>query len=122
MYKVARGQDNLIPFTERTEEEQREIARQGGIASGEARREKATMKKTLEMLLDVKNKKGQTYREMTTLGLIKGAVDGKAENYKTILALLGELTDTQETNTPVVNINVIDNSNLESALYEDENN
>lgn len=109
-------------FNKRTAEEQHDIAVAGGIASGEARREKATMKKTLEMLLDEKNKKGQTYKELTTLGLIKGAIDGKAENYKTILALLGELTDTQETNTPVVNINVIDNSNLESALYEDENN
>ena len=39
-----KGQENLIPFTERTEEEQREIARQGGIRSGEVRREKATMK------------------------------------------------------------------------------
>ena len=49
---MAKGQDNLIPFNERTEEEQREIARQGGIASGEARREKATMRKTLESGFD----------------------------------------------------------------------
>lgn len=32
--------ENLIPFNERTEEEQRELARMGGIASGEARRRK----------------------------------------------------------------------------------
>ena len=76
-----KGQENLIPFTERTKEEQREIATMGGIASGKARQEKATMKKTLEMLLNEKNKKGKTYRELSTLGLIKGAVDGKAENY-----------------------------------------
>ena len=119
-----KGQDNLIPFTERTEEEQREIARMGGIASGKARQEKATMKKTLEMLLDQEyiqqgKKTGKTYRDISTLGLIKGAVNGKAENYKLILSLLGEL-EYKENETPSVNINIIDNSNLEKALYEDD--
>lgn len=106
-------------FDNRTPEEQREIARMGGIASGEARREKATMKKTLEMLLNEKNNKGKTYRELTTLGLIKGAVDGKAGNYKTIVQLLGELQE-QENETPSLNINIVDNSNLEKALYKEE--
>jgi hypothetical protein len=114
-----KGQDNLIPFTERTEEEQREIARLGGIRSGEVRREKATMKATLQMLLDEKNNKGKTYRELTTLGLIKGAIDGKAENYKVIVQLLGELQETKE--TPNVEIKIIDNSNLEASMYEDNN-
>lgn len=106
-------------FDNRTPEEQREIARMGGIASGKARQEKATMKKTLEMLLNEKNNKGKTYRELTTLGLIKGAVDGKAENYKTIVQLLGELQE-QANETPSLNINIVDNSNLEKALYEEE--
>lgn len=106
-------------FDNRTAEEQREIARKGGKASGKVRQEKATMKKTLEMLLNEKNNKGKTYRELTTLGLIKGAVDGKAENYKTIVQLLGEL---QENNneTPSVTVNIVDNSNLEKAMYEED--
>lgn len=87
-----KGQENLIPFNERTEEEQREIARQGGIRSGEVRREKATMKATLEKILDEKYKKtGKTYREMATLGLISGAVKGNAQNYKMIMEILGEM-------------------------------
>ena len=107
-------------FDNRTAEEQQEIARQGGIASGEARREKATMKKTLEMLLNEHNDKGITYKELSTLGLIKGATQGKAENYKLICQLMGELDIPEEqTTTPVVNINVIDNSNLEKALYSE---
>lgn len=114
-----KGQDNLIPFNKRTEEEQREIARQGGIASGKARQEKATLKKTLEMLLDEKNDKGISYRDLCTLGLIKGATQGKAENYKVMLQLLGELQEQQESTTPSVNINIVDNSNLEKVLYED---
>lgn len=94
-----KGQDNLIPFTERTEEEQREIARQGGIRSGQVRREKATMKATLELLLNETSKNGKTYRELATLGLIKGAINGNAQNYRTILETLGELKQAQEDKT-----------------------
>lgn len=95
---MANSQDNLIPLNKRTKNKQREIARQGGVASGKARREKATMKATLEMLLDEKSSKGKTYRELSTLGLIKGAVQGKAENYKVILQLLGELKEIETIN------------------------
>ena len=107
-------------FDNRTAEEQQMIAKMGGKASGEARREKATMKKSLEMLLDEKNDKGISYRDLSTLGLIKGATQGKAENYKLICQLTGELDIPEEqTTTPVVNINIVDNSNLEKVLYED---
>ena len=68
----------------------REEAKRGGIASGKARREKATMLSTLKALLDEEAKNGKTYRENVTLGLLKGAMKGNAVNYKTILELLGE--------------------------------
>ena len=109
--------ENLIPGQHKLTLEEQSA---GGKASGEARREKATMKKTLEMLLDEKNNKGKTYRDLTTLGLIKGAIDGKAENYKVMLALLGELEE-QHSETPSVNINIVDNSELEKILYEQNN-
>lgn len=108
--------DNLIPEAHKLTLEEQSA---GGKRSGEVRKEKATMKKALEMLLDEKNGKGKTYRELATLGLIKGAIDGKADNYKTIVALLGELEEHNE--TPTVNINIVDNSNLEGAMYEDNN-
>ena len=74
-----------------------EDQRAGGIASGEARRRKATMLQTLEMLLESTNTKtGKTYRELATLGLINGAVKGNAQNYRTMLELLGELKDIEE--------------------------
>ena len=87
---VAINKENLVSLADRTTEEQREIARQGGIASGKARKEKATMLSTLRKLLDEEGKNGMTYREMATLGLIKGAVKGNALNYKTMIELLGE--------------------------------
>lgn len=41
-------ENNLIPLNERTKEEQREIARKGGIASGKARRKKKLLRQILD--------------------------------------------------------------------------
>lgn len=118
------GVNNLIPMSERSKDEVREIARKGGINSGKVRKEKATMKKTLEMLLDTvpkceANPEGKTFRELTTEGLMIGATQGKAENYKLMLQLLGEMQEDTVKETPSVEIKVIDNSNLEKVLYEE---
>ena len=87
-------------------EEARERGRKGGIASGKARRERKTMKQTLEYLLEEKGKQGKTYRELATLGLIKGAVNGNSQNYKTILEITGELNsvDSSAINEGIQNI------------------
>lgn len=122
------AKENLMPIEEvnsnRTREQHSADSRKGGIRSGEVRREKATMKATLEMLLDqvanIKDNENKlTYRQLTTVGLLKGAIEGKAENYKTIVQLLGELQE--QTNVPPsLNINIVDNSNLEKVLYEED--
>lgn len=116
-----KGQDNLIPFNERTEGEQRNIATMGGKASGEARRKKREMKQMLEMCLEMNSKEGLSYRQLATMGLIKGAIKGNAQNYRTILETLGEL-DPEEPGgiTPTININIVDNSNLEEIMYKEK--
>ncbi|MGI6010179.1 MAG: hypothetical protein ACOX8H_01600 [Ruminococcus sp.] len=43
---------NLIPNTERTPEELREMGRKGGIASGKARRRKKQLKEVMKILMD----------------------------------------------------------------------
>ena len=47
------NENNLIPLNQRTKEEQREIAKKGGKASGKARQEKKTMKQIAKMLLNM---------------------------------------------------------------------
>lgn len=122
------GQENLIPMNERSEEEVRELGRKGGIASGEARREKATMKKTLERMLKETNNKGRTYEENIALGLIANAIDktkgGNPEAYKTIAKMLGELESIEnlETKEPTLNINITTNDNLKEEFYKEDNN
>ena len=44
---------NLIPNSERSPEELREMGRKGGIKSGEARRKKRDQEKTARMLTDI---------------------------------------------------------------------
>lgn len=93
---MAKASDNLVPQAHVLTLEEQSA---GGKASGEARREKATMKATLEMLLNETNKHGKTYRELATLGLLKGAINGNANNYRTILETLGELKQAEEDKT-----------------------
>lgn len=113
--------ENLKPV--QSKEEARELGRKGGIRSGEVRREKATMRKTLEMMLDEVadiegNENKLTYKQLATIGLLKGAIRGDNANYKTILEVIGEMQE-QNNETPSVQINIVDNSNLEGVMYED---
>ena len=47
------NEKNLIPFSERTESEQREIRSSGGIASGAARRRKRSLKEAADLYLSL---------------------------------------------------------------------
>jgi hypothetical protein len=109
---IVANEQNLRPSEYKLSQEEQ---KKGGINSGIARRKKATMKAMLEKLLDEEYKKtGKTYRELSTLGLINGAVKGNAQNYKTMLEVLGELNpvfvNADEINKGIQNIaNLINN-------------
>ena len=66
--------NNLIPNSERTPEERVERAREMGIASGKARREKKAMKDTLAALLSMSLKDGaaQDLEEIQSIAALKG--------------------------------------------------
>jgi hypothetical protein len=63
---------NLNPV--QTKEEARERGRNGGIASGKARREKKLMRETLDVLLSMplKNGKSASVEEIKSLAALKG--------------------------------------------------
>ena len=74
--------ENLIPFNERTEEEQRELAKQGGIASGEARRRKRDIKNTLDIILskpfNLKNDSAKSFiKQLKDLGIEEQDIDNQ---------------------------------------------
>ena len=114
--------ENLKPI--QSKKEARELGRIGGIRSGEVRREKATMRKTLEMMLDEVadiegNENKLTYKQLATIGLLKGAIRGDNANYKTILEVIGEMQE-QNNETPSVQINIVNNEELEKYMYESD--
>ena len=96
----------------------------GGKASAEVRRQKKTMRETLEAMLDEVakiegNDNKLTYRELATLGLLKGAVQGNNANYKTILETIGEIQEESSVGIPTLKIEINDNSKLEGVMYEE---
>jgi hypothetical protein len=97
------NEDNLRPV--RSESEAREKGRNGGIASGEARRRKKTMREALEMLLyhgnvpemtkEIMRAEGIDDEEMThqmviTRSLIAKAESGDVQAYNAICQMIGE--------------------------------
>lgn len=89
----------------RTKEEARERGRNGGIASGEARRQKKTMREALEYLLyhgklnemtkdmmraDGIDEKEMTHQMVITRSLIAKAESGDVQAYNAICAMIGE--------------------------------
>ena len=98
--------ENLINPKDRTSEELREMTRKGGIASGEARRRKKTMREALEMLLfhtklneqtkqmleaeGVKDAEDFNHQMVITRSLIAKAESGDVQAYNAICAMIGE--------------------------------
>ena len=71
------NEDNLIPFNERTKEEQRKIASMGGKASGEARREKKAMKDQINLLLSLPLKDKKAIKKLEALGIDTENIDNQ---------------------------------------------
>ncbi|MGU8074002.1 hypothetical protein ACS60R_05920 [Streptococcus suis] len=96
---------NLIPFHQRTESEQREIRRKGGLASGKARRQKADLKKAFQILLtsEVKNEQmkslllnmelAPTNEMALSLVMLQKALQGDVSAFKQIKDLLDASVD-----------------------------
>lgn len=79
------NEQNLIPFNEMTETEQRKIASKGGIASAEARKARKTLKEELLCLLE----KGDT-QEKISLALLQKAMKGDTKAFEVIRDSIGE--------------------------------
>lgn len=76
------GIENLKPLNTRTKEEQREVARKGGIKSGESRRMNAEIRKRLTAALETTYRDKDTGKEVEGVQGIILALVGKAMNKK----------------------------------------
>ena len=107
------NEENLIPMSERSKEEARELGRQGGIASGKVRKQKADLRKRLRELVDMPLRAGDI-DEISTLAdaknanlsvsdallakLVVMALGGNIKAMNTLMGMLGnDPTEAQET-------------------------
>ena len=77
------GKENLRPVS--SKDEARERGRKGGLASGEARRKRKTLKEELLLMLS----EGET-QQSVTLALIEKAMNGDTKAFEVIRDTIGE--------------------------------
>lgn len=86
--------NNLIPLSQLTKNEQRKIARKGGKASARARRKRKTFKELIDAYLakNVNAESKVTFAEAIVASLINEALRGKnpAKAFETIRDTVGE--------------------------------
>ena len=83
------NEENLIPMSERSESEVRELGKKGGIASGKARRERKTLKEALLIALDIK-KGDKTIQEIGVEALLEKFTTGDIQAFTTVRDTIGE--------------------------------
>ena len=114
------NEGNLIPFPQRTESEQRKIQSMGGIASGESRRAKKTVKECLKMYSEMKvtspemksalKKSGiadteeMTYAVAMALQFMTAAMRGNSQMARLVMEMMGEIDQNNITvnATPII--------------------
>ena len=69
--------DNLIPFDQRSEDEQREIRRKGGIASGVARRRKRALKEAADLYLSLPVSDKRVWNRLARRGIDPEDIDNQ---------------------------------------------
>ena len=102
---MANGKENLIPMSARTADEVRELARKGGIASGESRRRKRSLKEAADLYLSLPVSDKRRFNKLTRryvdpedidnqmamiIGLTEAATAGDARAAAVIVKLVGE--------------------------------
>lgn len=81
---------NLIPLNKRTKSEQRGIAQKGGQASGVSRREKRSMKETLDYYLNSEVEADTTCKDLIAINLIRQSMEGNLKATDLAMKLTGD--------------------------------
>lgn len=101
-----------------------ENGRKGGIASGEAKRKKASMLDVLSKMLDERpqcesNPNNLTNKELATLGLIDGATKGNGKNYEIIANMMEKKDKLDDTERKIIYIPAKDMPRSFVDVYRD---
>ena len=85
-----KGEENLIPLSERAKDEQREIQKKAGIASGKARREKKMFQEAVLNALKAKDTDGMTMLEKGVVAVIERMLKGDTKAFEVLRDTAGE--------------------------------
>ena len=83
------NEKNLVPQTERSPSEAREMGRKGGIASGAARRRKKSLKQKMQLLLSLPAA-GNDQAELAAMGVEPGDMDNEMVLIKALFLAAAE--------------------------------
>lgn len=84
------AREDLIPFNQLTEEEQKKLAVKGGKASGKARAERKAFKEELKLLLEIINEDGESNNTKVSIALMERALKGDTKAFEVIRDTIGE--------------------------------
>lgn len=83
------NEKNLVPQTERSPSEAREMGRKGGIVSGAARRRKKSLKQKMQLLLSLPAA-GNDQAELAAMGVEPGDMDNEMVLIKALFLAAAE--------------------------------
>ena len=99
--------ENLIPFNQLTQTEQRKIASAGGKASVKKRKEKKLLKDTITEFLETVNPDtGNDFQIDLVYSMLQKALEGDVSAFNTLRDTAGQKPkeDVQVVNMPIINI------------------
>lgn len=118
------NEENLVSLEDRSIEERLAIATLGGKKSGEARKAKSDLKKSLEILLEIKDEEGITEEEKICRKLLQNAKEGNIKAFEVIRDTLGQHPRFDPAYASKLSLNSLSKSQLaelrDMLLKEDE--
>ena len=125
-------------FGKLTAEEQHELSKQGGIASGEARKKKKALREKAKLLMSLPIQDLKEKNKLKQMGIEDDDIDLemmslihiyniiKKENFNSVGAFnsIKELIDNQKEDTttkePIINVTINNNDKLKETFFESE--
>lgn len=109
------NEKNLIPNSERTPSELREMARKGGLASVEARRKRKTLKEELLLMLE-----DEEVQKSVAVALIQEAQSGNVKAFGMLRDTIGEApVEKVQTTQTVVDLSAFSTDEIKAMLDDD---
>lgn len=101
---------NLIRFDQMSPEKHKEASRNGGIKSGDSKREKKMLREYLEIILSMQDDEGEDRYTKISKALIDKAEDGDTKAFEVVRDTLGQ--------KPIDKLNMNANLSYEEKIKE----